>query len=207
MKVPTRQQAEAYLAEAHTLNPGPWVQHSRYAGQAAAAIAAHHPHLDPDTAYVLGCLHDIGRRAGVTDMRHAIDGYDFMQAEGYPGAAQVCLTHSFPMRDVRAAFGKWDCSDKEFAFVREFLARVEYTPYDRLIQLCDALTLPSGFCLIEKRMIDVALRYGVHEYVVPKWQAVFAIQREFEQAMGRSIYSVLPGVVENTFGFDPNTPP
>ena len=29
--------------------------------QAAQAIASHHPHLDPESAYVLGLLHDIGK--------------------------------------------------------------------------------------------------------------------------------------------------
>ena len=32
---------------------------------------------------------------------------------------------------------------------------------------------------------------------------VASIQDEFEQEMGKSIYSVLSGVVENTFGFNP----
>ena len=74
--------------------------------------------------------------------------------------------------------------------------------YDKLIQLCDALALPTGYCLIEKRIIDVALRHGVSAYSVPRWQAYFKIQREFEKAIGRSIYQVLPGVIKNTFGFE-----
>jgi HD superfamily phosphohydrolase YqeK len=78
MKLPGREQAEAFLAEGAQLNPGPWVQHSRLAAQAAEAIAAHHPELDPDNAYILGLLHDIGRREGVFKMRHAVDGYNFM---------------------------------------------------------------------------------------------------------------------------------
>ena len=45
----------------------------------------------------------------------------------------------------------------ERQFVQEFLAGSTYTSYDRLIQLCDALALPSGFCLVEKRLMDVAL--------------------------------------------------
>jgi len=35
---------------------------------------------------------------------------------------------------------------------------------------------------------------------VPKWRAVFQIRDDFERAMGCSVYSLLPGVVENTFG-------
>lgn len=47
--------------------------------------------------------------------------------------------------------------------------------------------------------MDVALRHGVHEYTVYKWKKTFEIKTHFENLMGKSIYSVLPGVVQNTF--------
>jgi hypothetical protein len=37
---------------------------------------------------------------------------------------------------------------------------------------------------------------------VPRWKAYLNLQKEFEKAIGQSIYKVLPGVIENTFGFD-----
>jgi hypothetical protein len=88
-------------------------------------------------------------------------------------------------------------------FVAKYLSEIEYTEYDRLIQLCDALALPSGICMIEKRLVDVSLRYGTNEHTVPRWKAYFDIQQSFEKVFGCSIYRYLPGVVENTFGFDP----
>ena len=203
MKIPTRQQARDLLAEAEALNPGPWGQHSIFVAQAAEAIAGPHPRLDPTIAYILGCVHDIGRRAGVTDLRHIIDGYTFLQAQGFDDAAQICLTHSFPVKDVKVASGSWDCSEEEFQFVVDYLAQVEYSDYDRLLQLCDALALPSGFCLIEKRLVDVALRRGIHEHNLRRWKGYFDLQKQFESVIGQSIYSLLPGVVENTFGFSP----
>jgi hypothetical protein len=51
--------------------------------------------------------------------------------------------------------------------------------------------------------MDVALRRGVNELSVPRWKAFLEIQKEFEGAIGQSIYKVLDGVVENTFGFNP----
>lgn len=201
MQIPTREVAEAMLAEAERLNPGPWVQHSRHAAQAAQAIASHHPHLDPETAYILGALHDIGRRVGRTDMRHAIDGYHFLQARGYPDAARISLTHSFPLKNAHAAAGKWDCSAEELRFVEDYLAAVEYNTYDGLIQLCDSIALPGGICLLEKRMVDVALRYGTNTFTIDKWKAFFALQERFSREIGQSIYAILPGVVATTFGF------
>ncbi|KOF57611.1 hypothetical protein AGR56_14945 [Clostridium sp. DMHC 10] len=116
--------------------------------------------------------------------------------------AKICLTHFFDCQDIREALGKWDCSKEEYEFVKKFIETAEYTNYDRLIQLCDALALPSGFCLIEKRMIDVALRHGIHENTINKWKRTFENKKYFEEKMGKSIYSLLDGVVQNTFGIN-----
>lgn len=197
--VPSVEEAKLILEEGERLNPGPWIEHSMYVGKAAEQIAKNCESLNPEVAYVLGLLHDIGRRFGVTSMRHSIDGYNFLSQKGYSLPARICITHSFPYKNIKAVFGKWDCNDEEFSFVEKFLNRAEFDDYDKLIQLCDALALPTGFCLIEKRMIDVALRYGLNDYIVPKWKETFQILKHFENLMGKSLYTVLPGVVENTF--------
>lgn len=201
-KAPTLKEAKGILEEASCLNPGPWVEHSIYVGKCAALIAEHDCELDKDRAFVLGLLHDIGRRFGRTNMRHVIDGYNFLMEMGYPAAARICMTHSFPYQYIDAIFGKWDCTDEEHEFAAQYIHNIKYNDYDRLIQLCDALALPEGYCLLEKRMMDVALRHGVNEYTVQKWKKVFGIKKYFEGRIGGSIYSVLPGVVENTFGID-----
>lgn len=197
--VPSVEEAKLILEESGKLNPGPWIKHSLYVGKAAEQIAQNCSALNPETAYVLGLLHDVGRRFGVTSMRHSIDGYNFLSQKGYHLSAKICITHSFPYKNVKAVFGEWDCSDEELKFIEYFLNNTEFDDYDMLIQLCDALALPTGFCLIEKRMIDVALRHGLNEYIVPKWRQTFQIQKYFEELMGKSLYSALPGVVENTF--------
>ena len=56
---------------------------------------------------------------------------------------------------------------------------------------------------MEKRLVDVVMRYGFNEYAIPKWRAYFEIKSEFDQASGSSIYRLLPGVVENTFEIKP----
>lgn len=188
------------LAEAESRNPGPWVSHARHAAEAAERLAARLPGLDAETAYVLGLLHDIGRREGPSDMRHALDGYNHLSVQGFDLAAQISLTHSHPIRHIDAAAGKWDVSTEEYHFVRAFLERVQYSDYDRLIQLCDALALPEGLCLVEKRLVDVTLRHGFNEFTLPRWRAFLQIQHDFERALGQSIYALLPGVVETTFG-------
>ena len=203
MNIPTLTEAERLLAEAEAKNPGGWADHARYVALAAKNIAAVHPDLDAETAYILGLLHDIGRQEGVTDHRHILDGYTFMTELGFDDAARICLTHSYPLQDINAGSGTWDGSSNEFAFVEIYLNGLEYDDYDRLLQLCDALAWPTGFVVIERRLVDVALRRGINAMTVEKWRAFLGLQRYFEEAIGHSIYSVLPGVVENTFGFTP----
>ncbi len=201
--LPSRAEAIALLSAAEERNPGPWVAHSYHVAQAAELLAQRHPQLDPEHAYLAGLLHDIGRYEGVMDLRHIVLGYQLLQQSGYAALARVCLTHSFALQDIRSAGDNWDGTEAEFAFTERYLAGVEYDGYDRLIQLCDALALSNGFCLIEKRLVDVALRRGINPYTVAKWRATFALQQEIESAIGQSIYQVLPGVVESTFGCCP----
>ena len=200
--LPSLEQAENYLVEAGHLNPGPWAPHSRYVAKAARAIALHHPRLDPDCAYIMGCLHDIGRRFGVCGMRHVLDGYRFLTGEGYERVGRICLTHAYPLSGELAGASPWDGSQEEFGFVRDYLAGIEYDDYDKLIQLCDAIALPTGFCLMEKRLVEVAMRYGVDKYTSKRWQVYFAVKSEIEQAIGVSVYGLLPGAIENTFRSD-----
>ncbi len=201
---PTIQQAEVWLQEGVKRNPGWWEAHSRYVGQAARAIAERIPELDPEKAQVLGMLHDIGRRFGVTGSLHISDGYDFMMEQGCPEVARICLTHSFPYQNIDSCFGSWNMDlerDGESARKRtgELLSHLTYNEYDRLIQLCDALAMGTGFCLLEKRWIDVVMRYGPNQYMIPKWKATYEIKDGLEKKMGISIYELLPGVKENTF--------
>jgi hypothetical protein len=199
LMVPSMDQADAYLDEAEQMNPGPWVQHCRNAGQAAYRFAGRIKGLDPQTAYALGCLHDIGRRAGKFDLLHILHGYHFMMDQGYPDVARICLTHSYLNQDVHRAENNWDGNPEQLDWVAETLSGYVYNDYDRLIQLCDAVSIDSGYWLIEKRLLDVGIRRGVTEYSPQRWQKVLEIQAYFEDKLGCSIYSLLPGVMENTF--------
>jgi hypothetical protein len=197
--LPKLQEANALLAEAGKLNPGPWISHSNYVAEAARLIAEKTNELDSETAYILGLLHDVGRREGITDMHHIISGYNFLKKKGFDEAARVCITHPFLVKKIECYSGKWDCSESEIGFIKNYLKDIEYNDYDKLIQFCDAIALPSGFCLVEKRMIDVALRYGINDLIIDKWKITMDIKQYFEHKIGKSIYTMLPGVIENTF--------
>lgn len=186
--LPTREQAEALLAEAEKCNPGPWGDHSRVAAHCAERIARECGDLDPDKAYVLGLLHDIGRRFGVRHLGHVSDGYTYMMSLGYDEAAKICLTHSFHDRTTDGYIGNFDTSAEELALIRDCLEAVSLDEYDRLIRLCDALSGSEGVLDIDERMGDVKRRYG--SYSQAKWDSNLALKAHFEEKMGKDIYIV-----------------
>lgn len=194
----TLSKAQEELKAAAQMNPGPWEQHSISVANNAKLIAQHVPHLDSDTAYVMGLMHDIGRRAGVTGIRHIFDGYDYLMSIGEMDCARICLTHSFPVKDVNTFFGKYDCTKEQLDFLQDYLNRHEFDDYDILIQLCDAISLPNGACIMEKRLIDVALRHGLTDFTIEKWKAFMRTKSHFDQLCGCNVYALLPNVLENS---------
>lgn len=194
----TRTIAEKALLQAECDHPGPWADHSRYVALACQNIASRCPNLDADVAYIYGLLHDIGRYAGVTSERHLIDGYRYCMERGWKKAAQICISHAFMIKDISTSIGVFDMPPEDKKFMAEFVKNAVYDDYDYLVQLCDALALPTGFCLLEKRFVDVAIRYGTHPSTVDRWKAVLRIKDSFEAVIGSSIYDWLPGAVENS---------
>ena len=183
---PTKQQAEELLKEAEKMNPGPWGNHSRTAAHCAGKIASYCDAMDADKAYVLGLLHDIGRRFGVRHLGHVSDGYTYMMSLGYDEVARVCMTHSFSDGTTKDYVGKFDTTEEELELIQTTLKNTELDEYDKLIQLCDALSGSEGVMNMEDRMNDVRRRYGY--YSQQKWDSNMALRKHFEQKMGMDLY-------------------
>ena len=160
--IPTREVAEELLQDGLMSNPGPWGNHCRTAAHCAEKIAVACGNLNPDKAYVLGLLHDIGRKFGVRHLGHVSDGYSYMMQMGYDEVAKICLTHSFNNHSVDEYIGKFDVSEEELYLIKTELANTVYNEYDWLIQLCDSLAGAEGVLDIEERMGDVKRRYGMY---------------------------------------------
>lgn len=187
--IPTRAEAERLLKEAESCNPGQWGDHSRVAAHCAEKIAAACEGMDAEKAYVLGLLHDIGRKFGVSHMKHISDGYTYMLSLGYEEVAKICLTHSFSIQNIHDYIGRFDIEDDKVRELEQALAAAEYDDYDRLIQLCDSLAGSEGVLDIEERMNDVKRRYG--SYPQEKWDANIRLKAYFEEKAGRDIYEVV----------------
>lgn len=187
--LPDRDTAERLLTDAGQCNPGAWVDHSRITALCAEQIAGACSDMDSEKAYVLGLLHDIGRKFGVKHMGHIYDGYHYMLELGYDEAARICLTHSFSIQNIKDYIGNFDITEDEVLELTEALAAVAYDDYDRLIQLCDSMAGAEGVMTMEARMSDVARRYG--NYPQEKWDKNMSLKKYFSEKAGRDIYEIV----------------
>lgn len=197
--LPTREKAEELLAEAEICNPGAWGNHSRVAAHCAEKIAQECSDLDADKAYIVGLLHDIGRKFGVKHLGHVSDGYSYMMSLGYDEAAKICLTHSFHDKTTDGYIGNFDTTEEELKMIQDALKATVMDEYDRLIQLCDSIAGTEGVLDIEERMGDVKRRYG--SYPQEKWDNNLKLKKHFEEKMGKNLYTV---VEKDTFKISPH---
>ena len=183
-----RKEAIELLKDGLVSNPGPWGKHCLTAAHCAERIASKCGDIDSEKAYVLGLLHDIGRKFGVRHLGHVSDGFIYMKKLGYDEVAKVCLTHSFNNYSVDEYIGKFDVTDEELTIIKTELAKASYDEYDKLIQLCDCLAGAEGVLDIEQRMEDVKKRYG--SYPQTKWDSNIKLMHYFEDKMKENIYVV-----------------
>ena len=185
---PDAVEAERLLREAESCNPGPWGDHSRIAADCAKKIAAA-AGMDGEKAYVLGLLHDIGRRFGKGHLAHVYAGYRYMIDLGYENAARICLTHSFNCPTLEVYIGNFDVSQEKQQELQLLLENLVFDDYDRLIQLCDCLAGSEGVMDMEARMLDVKKRYGF--YRQDKWDTNLWLKAYFEEKTGKNIYEIV----------------
>lgn len=186
---PSKEEAEKILVEAESCNPGPWGNHSRVVAECAEKIAKLCGDMNSDKAYVLGLLHDIGRKFGTRHLGHVYDGYHYMRKLGYDEAGQICLTHSFCNHDLKNYIGNMDITKEEQEEVEKALEESEFDDYDRLIQLCDGLGGAEGPLDMVARMEDVKQRYGY--FPQDKWIMNLGLKTYFEYKTGKDIYEII----------------
>lgn len=187
--IPSREEAEKLLVEAGKCNPGAWVRHSEIVAFCAEQIAKECEDLDAEKAYVLGLLHDIGRRFGVKHFGHIYDGYMYMMELGYDEVARICASHSFSIQRIEDYIGNFDVTKEQQKVIEDYLNQLVYDDYDRLIQLCDSIGAADGVVSMEERMGDVKRRYG--SYPQDKWDKNLLLKEYFSEKIGKDIYFVL----------------
>ena len=188
MDYPKRSEAIKILCEAERLNPGPWVKHSENVAYCAEAIANACEDMNSEKAYVLGLLHDVGRRAGVGQLMHVYYGWKYMLELGYPEVAKVYLSHSYNTHNIEDDMAICDISDEQYRELVNALQRCAYDEYDMLIQLCDSIAMAEGVVDICDRMSDIKRRYG--RYPQAKWDKNLELLEYFSKKTNGNIYEI-----------------
>ncbi|HFK1715803.1 HD domain-containing protein [Bacillus cereus] len=202
-----RTYAKELLEWAYEQNPGPWFEHSLHVAHATENIIIElikkGYKLDADIAYNAALLHDIGRYKGFTkSVIHSYDGYIYMNDLGYTGNAVICVTHSFPCKNEHIDIAaEWSLvPDHMRSRLVEILnEHCNYDLYNKVITLCDALADADGFTTLERRLISVGLRHGTTPHTSLHWKGFYAIKKELEALIGKSIYTVLPDVEKSIY--------
>ena len=202
-----RTYAKELLEWAYEQNPGPWFEHSINVAQATENIIIelikNGYNLDADIAYNAALLHDIGRYKGFTkSVIHSYDGYMYMNDLGYTGNAVICVTHSFPCKNEHIDIAaEWSLvpDHMRIQLVEILIEHCNYDIYNKVITLCDALADADGFTTLERRLISVGLRHGTTSHTSLHWKGFYAIKKELEALIGKSIYTVLPDVENSIY--------
>ncbi|HDR5271295.1 HD domain-containing protein [Bacillus cereus] len=202
-----RTYAKELLEWAYEQNPGPWFEHSLHVAHATENIIIElikkGYDLDADIAYNAALLHDIGRYKGFTkSVIHSYDGYMYMNDLGYAGNAIICVTHSFPCKNEHIDIAaEWHLvpDHMKSRLVAILNEHSNYDLYNKVITLCDALADADGFTTLERRLISVGLRHGTTSHTSLHWKGFYAIKKELEALIDKSIYTVLPDVENSIY--------
>ncbi len=170
-----------------------WVLHSICVGD-TARIIAYAFGIDEDYAAALGYIHDIGRK--ISHPRHAIEGYHYMVQNGYPEEASICLTHSFIDNNIHLVAGGEVEEGETKEFIKGYLGSRELSLYDNIIQICDLMCLPEGVTTLEKRLLDIYSRKGIHSNTPAHYQNAIGLKEKLETMLGCSLYSLFDDMKE-----------
>ena len=166
--------------------------HTQGVARAAEAIAAHIPGMNSEKAFVLGLLHDYGKKINerMEGRFHGREGYEKMLELGYPEVAKICLTHTFPKKNFED--GEFSYPEDWQIWCHKTLANIEYDDYDYLIGLCDKFFEGMSMVSIENRIKGIVRRYQLS----PKQEDILLkdalrLKAYFDKKTGCDIYDIL----------------
>ena len=178
-----------WIAEQHLRE---YIFHTVGVGESAAKIASC-CNLDYEKAYVLGLLHDYGKKQSQkqTGKSHFMVGYDDLMLLGWSDAARINLTHSFPEQN----FDYKDYSSYPFDDLRrakELIRDIVYDDYDKLIQLCDLFFEGTAIVSFQKRLKNICYRYNLKKEQIARLEKKASENKAyFDVKCGCDVYELL----------------
>ena len=122
---------------------------------------------------------------------HAINGYKYIKELGYDDDyANICLTHSYLNNDYICTAGG---IPEDIPFRTDFVKNHNYTIYEKIINLCD-LMCTDVTMTVDKRLIDIMLRRGVHENTQYHIMETYKLKKYFDDQLGFNLYTLFPNI-------------
>lgn len=168
-----------------------WITHSICVANTASIIAKE-LNLDVDYAKTLGYIHDYGKAVGDFS-KHDINGFNYLKDLGYDEEYySICLTHGYLNNDVMCTAGG---IPEDIPFRTEYIKAHECSIYEKLICLCD-LMCTQKMIGIDKRLIDVVIRYGAYSNTQYHVKETYKLKEYFDNLLGYNLYKLFPDIVK-----------
>lgn len=164
-----------------------WITHSICVANTASIIAKE-LNLDVDYAKTLGYIHDYGKAIGDFS-KHDMNGFNYLKDLGYDEEYySICLTHGYLNNDVMCAAGG---IPRDIPFRTEYIKNHKCSIYEKLICLCD-LMCAQEVIGIDKRLIDIIIRYGAYSNTQYHVKEVYKLKKYFDDLLGYNLYNLFP---------------
>lgn len=196
--IPNKDKVRNMLDEAFKANPGPWIIHSHIIGKTSEKIAREIG-LDPEIAFALGCLHDLGKAYRHLEMAHFMEGYRILRFESYFYPARIALGHGFVTDEIFSYHGRANVSEKDQEFIKAYLKKRDLDIYEKLVILLDNLIKDTYLGLEERENLRNIPRTPDR---VERLEILRAWQDEFEEKLQNPIKTYLPRVRHNKFPYN-----
>lgn len=162
--------------------------------------------VDSELAYQAGLVHDIGKADPAwTGLNHIVLGYKALLELGWEDLAQIAMTHTY------YGYGKvdrqefWEEFDDpaELKLTQDYMATVELTDLDLLLQLVDNMAHVVGIMSISDRFCDILIRHGIRN-AGEHLKELYRLKLYFDEKCGMNIYLLFKDEIIRTALEEPN---
>lgn len=162
--------------------------------------------VDSELAYQAGLMHDIGKvDPAWTGLNHIVLGYKALLELGWEDLAQIAMTHTYYGYDKVDRQEFWEEFDDpaELKLTQDYMATVELTDLDLLLQLVDNMAHAVGIMSISDRFCDILIRHGIRN-AGEHLKELYRLKLYFDEKCGMNIYLLFKDEIIRTALEEPN---
>lgn len=162
--------------------------------------------VDSELAYQAGLMHDIGKADPAwTGLNHIVLGYKALLELGWEDLAQIAMTHTYYGYDKVDRQEFWEEFDDpaELKLTQDYMATVELTDLDLLLQLVDNMAHAVGIMSISDRFCDILIRHGIRN-AGEHLKELYRLKLYFDEKCGMNIYLLFKDEIIRTALEEPN---